>query len=80
MIKRINIEDIPKVTGRHDNLQAQIKEFYTSDWEACEVDARGYKTAKSCYQAWSKAAKRSGYGLRVMYRNDRVFVLRRDQA
>lgn len=80
MIKRINIEDIPKKTGRYDNLQAQIKEFYTSDWEACEVDAKGYKTVKSCYQAWCKAVKRSGYGLRVMYRNDRVFLVRKVDA
>ena len=80
MIKKIEINEIPHKQKLYDQLQRQLRAFWESGWEACEVDPKNYKNHKSCYNAWRKAVQRSGYAIKAVYRDDRVFLVRKADA
>lgn len=80
MIKKIEMEDIPGTRKPKENVMAQVEEFYKSDWPACEIEAHGYKNANTARNAWRKAVKATHYGITVITRENRVFMIRNKEV
>lgn len=74
MIKPIEINEIPNIYRGH--IMDDIDKFMNSDAEACEVFGGEKQSAESLQAGYCSAAKRSGYAVKVMRRNNRVFLVK----
>ena len=76
-MKMIPVDRIPEKAERH-RLQDVIKEFYNSQNEAVKLEfADGeYKNSEIAYRCIFTAAKRSGYGVKVVKRGEEVYLIK----
>ena len=77
MIKKIDVNDIPKRAKPKNSVQEDVERFWKSGWEACEIDASRYKSVSSALSSYGCAAKRLKVGVVAISRGDRVFLVRR---
>lgn len=72
MIKYISINDIPK--KNHGRIIDEIEEFLSSGKDACEVVSSANKEPGSVYCTYVSAVRRYKYPLKVIRRNNRIFL------
>ncbi|MCM1524244.1 MAG: hypothetical protein NC120_07265 [Ruminococcus sp.] len=77
-MKMIPVNDIPCIRRRHD-LADFLKEFADGGDTTVKVDFTEYDyiSAKVCYLCLHNAAKRHGYNIKVMIRENEVFLTKR---
>ena len=74
-MKFIPVEAVPKRRFKH-HLQDLIEEFVKGDAEVVKIDLHEheYKSAKVCRSCLGIAAKKSGYPVKVFYRDGVVYL------
>lgn len=78
MISKIELNDIPgRKNNFNNNVIGEVLEFHNSDWSACEVDVKHYKTAHSAFAAYKTAVKKLNVGVGVMARDNRLFLVKK---
>lgn len=80
MINKIEINDIPGRKASFNNMvQAEVMQFAKSDWSACEVDIKHYKTIHSATAAYRAAVKALNVGVVAIERSGRLFLIRSNE-
>jgi len=82
MLKHINLNDIPKYTGGPKTfpVKDEIRQFYNSGHEACEIILRSPKSANNTRAAYKKAAETLNLPITVFSRKGCVFMVRTDNT
>ena len=80
MIQKISIEEFEKAVRNPYNtsIANDLDEFIKSADPVCEVCTKGYKDAKSVVNAYYSAVKKLGYGIKVIQRDGRVFLAKKE--
>lgn len=75
-MKLIPVDFIPPAKRAYCKLQNLIEEFMKSQSEIVKVDFEltEYKNSSSCYTSLKKAVERSGYGVKVFKREDKIYL------
>lgn len=62
----------------HSNLQAFIEDFCKSDSKIAKIEFtdKDYVSTHSCYGAWRVAAKRSRRPVKVIQRNNEIYLVK----
>lgn len=78
MITPIEVNEIPgRKAAFNNSVQAEVLEFYNSEWPACEVKTEHYKTVHSACSAYRAAIEATNVGVIAITRNDRLFLVRK---
>lgn len=79
MIKKIDVDDIPRFSRRNRATQ-DVEEFIRSEMDSCEVIPNGAINCASLWNAYYYAVKKLNCSVRVSRRNNRVFLIKEDSA
>lgn len=82
MLKPINLNDIPKHTHgpKVFSVKDEIRQFYNSGHEACEIILNSPKSENSTRTEYKKAAETLNLPIIVFIRKGRVFMARTDNT
>ena len=78
MLKTRAVSEVPETRRGYHDLVSVLRRFVEGDDDIVEVvftDA-DYKNAKSCCGSLSLAIKRTGYAVKVLMRNNKVYLVK----
>lgn len=78
MIESINVNDIPTRNIRYLEVQRDIEDFLANNCEAAEVKFTETRKSASVYASYRKQIVLNNYAAKVIQRNGRVFLIRKD--
>lgn len=75
-MKLIPVETVPRRKSSRHDLQNLIVEFMDGDADIVKIDLgeHDYRSAKVCRSCLGAAVKRAGYPIKVMLREDIVYL------
>lgn len=74
MIKAVDGVEIQK-RSKGEAARRDIAEFLESEMESCEV-VHEYKDNRSAYAAYYKIIRENNYSIKVLIRNDKLFLMK----
>jgi hypothetical protein len=78
MIKLVEVKEIPKRRCGKHHLANFLDEFMKSDMKLAKIEYRDrdYVNVKSCYTCCYRAAKHSGFPIKVLLRGENVYLVK----